>query len=79
MVQKLSGLIRPRKEESEFRMVLHYNMRTTMRNGYEFPEKMKISHFFFNRTSGPIFMLRAIPEKNVWEGWTALDLVLDGW
>jgi hypothetical protein len=28
------------KEESEFRMVLHYNMRTVLRNGNKFPEKM---------------------------------------
>jgi len=34
------------KEESEFRMVLHYNMRTILRNGNEFPEKMKTSPFF---------------------------------
>ena len=27
-------------------MVLHYNMNTIIRNGYEFPEKMKTSHFF---------------------------------
>ena len=33
------------KEESEFRMVLHYN-RTILRNGNEFPKKMKTSHFF---------------------------------
>jgi hypothetical protein len=26
-------------------------------NDYKFPKKMKTSHFFFNRTSGPIFML----------------------
>jgi hypothetical protein len=29
------------KEESEFRMVLHYNMRTILWNGNEFLEKMK--------------------------------------
>jgi hypothetical protein len=34
------------KEESEFRMVLHYNMRTILWNGNEFLEKMKTSHFF---------------------------------
>jgi hypothetical protein len=46
MVRKLSGLIRHWKAQSEFRMVLHYNMKTIMRNGYELPEKMKTSHFF---------------------------------
>jgi hypothetical protein len=45
MVQKLSGLIRYRKEQSEFRIVLHYNMRTIMWNGYKFLEKMK-HHIF---------------------------------
>jgi hypothetical protein len=35
-------------------MVLHYNMKTIMRNGYEFPEKKKTSHFFFeNLKSDP--------------------------
>jgi hypothetical protein len=34
------------KEESEFRMVLHYNMRAVLQNGNKFPEKMKTSHFF---------------------------------
>jgi hypothetical protein len=28
-----------------------------MQNGYEFPEKMENITFFFNQTSGPIFML----------------------
>ena len=45
MVQKLSGLIRYRKEQSEFRIVLHYNMRIIMQNGYKFLEKMK-HHIF---------------------------------
>jgi hypothetical protein len=48
MVRKLSGLIRHRKEQSKFQMILYYKMRTIMRNGYEFPEKIKTSHFFFN-------------------------------
>jgi hypothetical protein len=34
------------KEESEFRMVLHYNMRTILRNGNEFPEKNENIAFF---------------------------------
>jgi hypothetical protein len=38
IVRKLSGLIRHWKEQSEFRMVLHYNMKTIMRSGYEFPD-----------------------------------------
>ena len=45
MVRKLSGLIRHRKQQSEFRMV-HYNMKTITQNGYEFPEKMK-HHILF--------------------------------
>ena len=46
------GLILHQKEQSEFRMVLNYNMRTIMRNGYEFLEKMKTSHFFSIRHLG---------------------------
>jgi hypothetical protein len=47
MVRKLSGPIRHWKDQSEFRMVLHYNIKTIMRNGYEFPrKKMKTSHLF---------------------------------
>jgi hypothetical protein len=39
MVRKLSGLIWHWKDQSEFWIVLHYNIKTIMRNGYEFPRK----------------------------------------
>ena len=59
------------KEESEFRMVLHYNMRTILQNGNEFPEKVITSHFFQSDIwadiyvvfIGPSHFLSAIPIK----------------
>jgi hypothetical protein len=59
------------KEESEFRMVLHYNMRTVLRNGNKFPEKIKTSHFFQSDIwadiyvvfIGPSYFLSAKPIK----------------
>jgi hypothetical protein len=60
------------KEESEFRMVLHYNMRTILQNGNEFPEKVITLHFFQSDIwadiyvvfIGPSHFLSAIPIKS---------------